>query len=99
MNTTLSDRAQAPRTQVTAMTAMLTALLALTWALTHHLPADDVLRAGAAGYGALVAAAVLWLRVDPLAVLLSTVRIAAALVVALVRAAGHRGRARRETWA
>ncbi|MFI9332953.1 hypothetical protein ACIGZJ_36135 [Kitasatospora sp. NPDC052868] len=82
-----SYAAQEPRVQVTAMAAMLAAALALVAVLTHTgLPAADAGRMAGTAYAGVVAVAVLVWRLPLLAVLLSTLRIAAALVAAAARA-------------
>ncbi len=95
----LSQRAQEPASQITAMLAMLTSVLVLTWASTHGQTIGEALLSTAFGYGAVLAGATAWLRVDPFAVALSSARITAALVLASCRALAGRRRARRGAWA
>ncbi|KOV09633.1 hypothetical protein ADK60_40410 [Streptomyces sp. XY431] len=85
--TTTSYAAQLPRTQVSAMGAMLAAVITLLAVLTNTpLPLTEAGRAAAVAYGAVAALAVLRFQVRPMALLLSTARITAALVIALVTA-------------
>ncbi|MGK4586077.1 hypothetical protein [Kitasatospora sp. HPMI-4] len=94
---TVSERAQEPRTQIVAMAALLVAVLALTFALTHPAAGVGPLQALGAGYGLTVAIAVAWQRVDPWAVALSSVRITAVILASLALAV--RRHRRREGWA
>ncbi|MEU3574704.1 hypothetical protein AB0E96_40815 [Kitasatospora sp. NPDC036755] len=94
--TAISYAAQRPRTQLTAMVAMLAAVLATVAALRFDAGVGPA--AGGAYAGVLVLSAH-WLRVNPAAALLATVRISAALVVALTQVARRRSKIRQEVWA
>ncbi|MFG3229901.1 hypothetical protein ACGF07_34650 [Kitasatospora sp. NPDC048194] len=85
--TETSYAAQLPRTQVSAMGAMLAAVITLVAVLTNTtLPVVEAGRAAAVAYGAVALLAVLRFQVRPMALLLSTARITTALVVALATA-------------
>jgi len=91
--------AQQPRTQVSAMTGMLAAIVVLVAALTHGQTLTHSAIAAGAGYGVVLVAAVLRLQVQPLAFLLSTVRITLALAQGLAQLRHHNRRTDREVWA
>ncbi|MFJ9167299.1 hypothetical protein ACIRN5_23350, partial [Lysinibacillus fusiformis] len=80
-----SYNAYQARTQVTAMAAMLAALLGALAALRFG-HADQAGQLAVLGYGAVLGAGALWLEVRPLAALLATFRLTAALLVALATA-------------
>ncbi|RGD55416.1 hypothetical protein DR950_41880 [Kitasatospora xanthocidica] len=94
--TTIGYAAQRPRTQLTAMVAMLAAVLGTVAALRFH---SEVGPAAGGAYAAVLALAAYRLQVNPVAALLATLRISAALVVALAQAARRRSRTRQEVWA
>ncbi|MFB7677848.1 hypothetical protein ACFC26_41260 [Kitasatospora purpeofusca] len=94
--TAIGYAAQRPRTQVTAMTAMLSTVLAVVAAIRFHI---EVGPAAGGAYAAVLALAAVRLRVNPLAALLATVRISATLALVLARAARRRNTTRQETWA
>ena len=92
-------RAQLPETQLSAVAALLAAVLVFTFALRHHQDLAHALRFAGIAHTAIVGA-VLYRKGEarPLAVWLATARILAALVLALT-AARRPFTSHQEVWA